>query len=45
MGMRNQFDRIWGIWPSDDLSPVLWDKMTNLMEKHVVIGGYLVIRK
>ena len=33
-GMRNQYDRIWGIWSSDDLSPLLWDKMTKLMEKH-----------
>jgi hypothetical protein len=33
-GMRNQYDRIWGVWSSDDLSPLLWDKMTKLMEKH-----------
>jgi hypothetical protein len=33
-GMRNQYDRIWGIWSSDDLSPLLWYKMTKIMEKH-----------
>jgi hypothetical protein len=33
-GMRNQYDRIWGVWSSDDLSLLLWDKMTKLMEKH-----------
>jgi len=33
-GMRNPHDRIWGIWPSDDLSPLLWEKMNKLIEKH-----------
>jgi hypothetical protein len=33
-GMRNQNDSIWGVWPSDDLSPSLWDKMNELIEKH-----------
>jgi hypothetical protein len=33
-GMRNQHDKIWGVWPSDNLSPILWDKMNKLIEKH-----------
>ena len=33
-GMRNPDDKIWGFWPADDLSPVIWDKMTNLITKY-----------
>ena len=33
-GMRNLNDKIWGIWPPDDLSPLIWDKMTKLMKRH-----------
>jgi len=31
-GMRNPDDKIWGFWPPDDLSPLIWDKMTKLIE-------------
>jgi hypothetical protein len=33
-GMRNPHDRIWGVWSSDELSPLLWEKMNKLIEKH-----------
>lgn len=33
-GMRNPEDKIWGIWPSDDLSPVIWEKMTSLITRY-----------
>jgi hypothetical protein len=33
-GMRRPDDKIWGWWPSDALSPVIWDNMTKLIEKH-----------
>jgi hypothetical protein len=28
-GMRTSTDRIWGLWGSDDLSPVIWDKINQ----------------
>jgi hypothetical protein len=31
-GMRRPDDSIWGLWPADDVSPVIWDKMNNLIE-------------
>jgi hypothetical protein len=33
-GMRRPDDKIWGWWPSDALSPLIWDNMTKLIEKH-----------
>jgi hypothetical protein len=33
-GMRNPYDKIWGVWLSDDLSPELWYKMNRLIERH-----------
>jgi hypothetical protein len=33
-GMRWPEDRIWGLWSSDALSPLIWDSMTKLTEKH-----------
>jgi hypothetical protein len=33
-GMRNPSDKIWGIWPPDTLSPLIWDKMTKLIVRY-----------
>ena len=33
-GMRNPSDKIWGFWPPDDLSPLIWDKMSRLIERY-----------
>jgi hypothetical protein len=33
-GMRRPDDKIWGWWSSDALSPLIWDNMTKLIEKH-----------
>lgn len=33
-GMRNVDDKIWGIWPPDDLSPQIWDNMNGLIKRH-----------
>ena len=33
-GIRNMQDRIWGLWPPDDLSPQIWSKMNNLIAEH-----------
>jgi hypothetical protein len=33
-GMRNPFDKIWGIWPPDNLSPLIWDKMIRLIDRY-----------
>lgn len=33
-GMRNPSDKIWGIWPPDNLSPLIWDKMSRLIERY-----------
>lgn len=33
-GMRWSDDKIWGLWPSDALSPLLWGNMTKLAEEH-----------
>jgi len=33
-GMRWPDDKIWGLWPSDALSPPIWDNMTRLAEEH-----------
>ena len=32
--MRNPDDKIWGFWPPDDLAPLIWDKMTRLIERY-----------
>jgi hypothetical protein len=29
-GMRNPEDKIWGFWPADELSPVIWNRVTQL---------------
>ncbi len=31
-GMRTPDDKIWGFWQPDSLSPLIWNKMTRLME-------------
>ena len=33
-GMRSLDDLIWGLWPADDLSPVIWENMNKLIEKY-----------
>jgi hypothetical protein len=33
-GMRSPDDKIWGIWPPDNLSPLIWEKMTRLIERY-----------
>ena len=33
-GMRSPEDRIWGLWPSDDLSPVIWENMNKLIDRY-----------
>jgi hypothetical protein len=33
-GMRNQDDKIWGFWPPDNLSPLIWDNMNKLIKKY-----------
>ncbi len=33
-GMRSPHDSIWGFWPPDDLSPIIWDRMTALVTKY-----------
>jgi hypothetical protein len=33
-GMRSQNDRIWGLWPSDEFSPIIWEKIDILLEKY-----------
>jgi hypothetical protein len=33
-GMRGTNDSIWGLWPADSLSSVIWEKMKNLTERY-----------
>lgn len=33
-GMRNPEDNMWGVWPADNLAPIIWDKMTQLIKEH-----------
>ncbi|MCS7125217.1 MAG: hypothetical protein NZ932_07395, partial [Candidatus Bathyarchaeota archaeon] len=33
-GMRSPDDKIWGIWPPDSLSPLIWENMNKLIEKY-----------
>jgi hypothetical protein len=33
-GMRTVDDKIWGLWPADTLSPVIWENMNRLIEKY-----------
>jgi hypothetical protein len=33
-GMRNPNDKIWGFWPPDDLSPLIWENMNKLIKKY-----------
>jgi len=33
-GMRNPYDTIWGIWPTDDRSEQIWNQLQNKLEKH-----------
>jgi hypothetical protein len=33
-GMRWRDDSIWGLWSADSLSPVIWEKMTKLIERY-----------
>ncbi len=35
-GMRTPEDKIWGLWPADDLGPIIWNKMIRLIEEHGV---------
>ena len=33
-GMRKPDDKIWGFWPSDILSPLIWDKIIRLVKRY-----------
>ena len=33
-GMRQPNDSIWGLWPADNLSSVIWEKMTQLTGRY-----------
>lgn len=33
-GMRSPDDKIWGLWSADELSPIIWENMNNLIEKY-----------
>ena len=33
-GMRHLNDQIWGVWPPDDLSPVIWNNMNELIKRY-----------
>lgn len=33
-GMRTPEDKIWGLWPADDLAPIIWNKMIQLIDEH-----------
>ena len=33
-GLRSQDDLIWGLWPADELAPIIWEKMYMLLEKY-----------
>ncbi len=33
-GMRMPDDKIWGLWSADELSPIIWENMNNLIEKY-----------
>jgi hypothetical protein len=35
-GMRSAEDKIWGFWPADESSPVIWDKMTRMIDRYGV---------
>ncbi len=35
-GMRRPDDRIWGLWPADNLSIEIWDKMMTLIDQYCV---------
>jgi hypothetical protein len=33
-GMRNPNDNIWGLWPADNNSPIIWNQIQNKIEQH-----------
>ena len=33
-GMRHPDDKIWGLWPADDLSPQIGEKIATLIDEH-----------
>jgi hypothetical protein len=33
-GLRRPDDSIWGLWPADNVSSVIWDKMNTLTERY-----------
>jgi len=33
-GMRGPTDRIWGLWPADNASSVIWKKMNKLIDRY-----------
>ena len=33
-GMRTPEDKIWGLWPADNSSAIIWDKMNTLIGKY-----------
>jgi hypothetical protein len=33
-GMRTPNDKIWGLWNSDALSPIIWTKMNQLLNTY-----------
>jgi len=44
-GMRNVNDKIWGLWPTDDLSALIWQNLNALLDRYglklnIVYDGY-----
>jgi hypothetical protein len=33
-GMRSVDDRIWGVWPADDHSVIIWNDLQKLISKY-----------
>ena len=33
-GMRALNDKIWGLWPADELAPIIWENMNKLIDKY-----------
>jgi hypothetical protein len=31
-GMRNPYDKIWGLWPPDNISSIIWNNMNHLIK-------------
>ena len=33
-GMRNLEDKIWGLWPADSKSPLIWENVNKLIDRY-----------